>query len=368
MDAAEASLYVDQVLTGDTGQKYCVDSKFGDGGFAGVFQATQQGSGRIVAIKILGLAAHANAAAAREFQDEIAMLRTLNACSNIVELLDSGHHVLNLRAQATGPSVQVPALFMVLELAVGSLEDLLASRHQVDWLDRLMLFREMVKGVHQMHLRRMVHRDVKSENGLVFESAPKARVCDLGRSKDTRRQPRVPPVAYEIGRGDIRFASPELLWGLGDNSELGHLRTDLYLLGSLLYEIATATGVTSAALTDPWGVLQQAAALDSVNAREQDYRRSIPNLRKQYELVYETFAQELPRAIAQEGTVLLRQLTDPDPEQREPIRPFRGLPMRWDLQWILIRIDIMTKRLATDGRKASAAAHRWGRRKVGVRK
>jgi serine/threonine protein kinase len=367
MDAREAALYIGQVFTGQSSEGYDIGPKIGDGGFAGVFRGTVHSDRREVAVKILGLAARgAQTNAAGEFQDEISMLRTLASCSNIVTLFDHGQHVLNLQPQGGGVVFPLPVPFMVLELAVGSLEDLLANRHQVDWLDRLLLFREMVKGVHQMHLEQMVHRDVKSENGLLFETGARARISD--RSKDTRQQPRVLPVNYEAGRGDIRFAPPDLLWGLGDTTAVGHLRTDLYLLGSLLYEIATATGITSAALVDPFRVLQHAAGLGSPAARERDYRQNIPDLRERYELVCETFAVELPRAISHEGTALLRQLTDPDPARREPARPFRNLPVRWDLQWLLVRTDILMKRLATDRGRASARP-RWARRrKAGVRR
>jgi len=212
-----------------------------------------------------------------------------------------------------------------------------------------------------------VHRDVKSGNGLVFERDPKARLSDLGRSKDTNEQPRFPPVAYEPGRGDVRFAPPELLWRLGDDSATGHCRTDLYLLGSLLYEIATATGVTSAALGNPWAILNYAGALGTAAAREQDYQQQIPNLRERFELAYETFSNELPRAVAHDATVLLRQLTDPDPKRREPARPFHGLPMTWDLQWLLLRIDILTRRLTAERRAAAAVKRGYRRKKEGVR-
>jgi eukaryotic-like serine/threonine-protein kinase len=368
MDAREAALYIGQVFDGQSGERYEIGPKIGDGGFAGVFRAAAQSNGREVAVKILGFAVReAQTNAAGEFQDEIAMLRTLASCSNIVTLLDHGQYVLNLQPQGGGVVLPLPVPFMVLELAVGSLEDLLANRHRVEWLDRLLLFREMVKGVHQMHLERMVHRDVKSQNGLLFETNARARVCDLGRSKDTRAQPRVPPVNYEAGRGDVRFAPPDLLWGLGDTTALGHLRADLYLLGSLLFEIATATGITSAALVDPFRILQHAAGLGSPTARELDYRQYIPDLRERYELVCETFAAELPNEIRHEGAALLRQLTDPDPARREPVQPFRNLPLRWDLQWLLVRTDILIKRLATN-RRASARP-RWARRgKAGVRR
>ncbi|HEV8686638.1 MAG TPA: protein kinase, partial [Gaiellaceae bacterium] len=227
MDDREAVLYTGQTFTGRSGHDYVLGSKIGDGGFAGIFLAVEQGTGREVAVKVLAIS-NRRAEAVGEFQDEAALLGVLTSCSNVVTLIDHGEHVMHLQAQGGGPVLPVPVPFMVLERAVGSLEELLANRHQIEWIDRLTLYREVAKGVHQMHLRRFVHRDVKSENGLVFEDDPKARISDLGRSKNTRDDARFPPIAYEAGRGDIRFAPPELLWRLGDDSAATHFRIDLY--------------------------------------------------------------------------------------------------------------------------------------------
>jgi hypothetical protein len=82
--------------------------------------------------------------------------------------------------------------------------------------------------------------------------------------------------------------------------------------------------------------------------RARDFTSQIPDLRDRYELAYEIFRGELPREISTEATALLRQLTDPDPTSRELAVVFQRLPRRWDLQWLLRKIDILTKRLTVD--------------------
>src|SRR5207249_953471 len=186
MDEAEAALYIGQTFDGQDGTQYLVEKKIGDRGFAGIFKGVDLASGRGVAIKILGFAARGSQTnAASEFKDEIGLLTTLAACSNVVTLFDHGEHEMQLQPEGGGAVFPVAAPFMVLELAVGSLEELLLRRHEIDWRDRLLLFREIVKGIHQMHFRKLVHRDIKAENALLFTRNPKARIADLGRSKDT---------------------------------------------------------------------------------------------------------------------------------------------------------------------------------------
>lgn len=368
MDATEAALYQGAVFAGQR-DSYTLGAKIGDGGFAGVFEGNAHAGGREVAIKVLSFMKRPPNAV-MEFEAEKALLWLLTDCSNVVTLLDEGDYTVNLQAAVGANMVavttQVP--FIVLERAAGSLESELANRHSIPWERRLLLFREVVKGVHQMHLKRIVHRDVKAENALTFLHEPFAKVTDLGRSKDAGEPSRFPAPAYEVGKGDVRFAPTEFLWGLGTSDPLDQWRADLYHIGSLLYEIATATGITSVAVGDPRLVLAHAQRIGDQARRVRDFNQRIPELRDRYELAYEAFGQEVPPVIKVEAVALLRQLTDPDPLARVPVKSLGRLPIYWDLQWLFRRLDIMAKRLAADERKQSMLRHRRGRRKIGATK
>jgi serine/threonine protein kinase len=360
MDPHEAQLYTGETFAGKNGS-YLMGGLIGSGGFGGVFEGVDQGSGKGVAIKVLAFNGRP-ANAQLEFEAEIELLRLLVACSNVVTLLDEGIYIVSLTTGGLIFPVQVP--FMVLDRATVGLEDLLAQRHQLSWLDRMRLYRDVVKGCHQMHLKRLVHRDLKAENALVYDQEPYGRITDLGRSKDTRQPPRFPPDQYQAGRGDLRFAPPEFLWGLGETTPEVYCRTDLYLLGSLFYEFAAANGITASALTNPRSWLLRAAGLPDQAAREKDFRAHLPYLYSQYEPLYTLFEKELPRALAKDAVALLRQLTDPDPSKREPTRPVRGLPIRWDLQWVMYRVGIFVKRLEIEANQARSRSRSYRRRKV----
>ena len=346
MKKTEAQLYLGQIFAG----RYRLDVFRGTGAFCGVFEGVDLTTQTAVAIKVLSLAASQNPSAVFEFYEEARLLALLSQCSNVVGIFDQGQHVIPI--QITGSSVSVPmsVSFIVMELAATSLASLLTRRHEIEWLDRLRLFRDVVKGTHQMHLVRIVHRDIKAENVLIFDTRPpRAKVADLGRSKNTREPQHAPTQAYAAGRGDPRFMPPELLWQLGAPNPAAHLEEDLYLLGSVLFEFATGVGITAFALGNPRTVVQEALT-HSESMRGAAYAAKISDLRDQFDGAYSVFLNELPAAIAFEATALLRQLTDPDPEKRLPLRPFRRLPVAWDLQWLLMKVDILIKRLDVSDR------------------
>jgi serine/threonine protein kinase len=358
MDPAEAQFYPGQVLGG----RYRVARFRGSGAFSGVFEAVDTTSGREVAAKILSIASSRDPRAVAEFEEEKRLLGTLTACTNIVDLLDDGQHTMQLQVAGGPPSgvFAVPVPYMILELADASLADVIARRHAVAWAERLKLYRDVVKGTHQMHLVQIVNRDLKGDNALVYDARePIAKLSDFGRSKDTRRPHLASKLDYQGGRGDPSFAPPEYLWLLGEASPVAMVEADLYLLGSVLFEIATGVGLTAFVFGNPMAIYAQALAVTDERQRAQLYQAGIATLREDYELAYQAFFSELPSAVRKDATTLLRQLSDPDPRARLPRKPFQGLPMFWDLQWLIRRVDILRARLAVP------AQPRQRRRRIG---
>lgn len=353
MDQTEIALFLSETLAG----RYRPAAHLGSGGFAGAFLATDDRSETEVAAKILKISQCSDPDARREFRDEVDLLGKLRDCDRVIRRLDSGDHVVSLRHPLSGGSISVTTEFVVLELAAGSLADLLLYGASFTWSDRLRLYRDVVKGVHQMHLRRIVHRDVKAENGLVVEHPPAAKIADLGRAHDTNEPPRFAVEAYLGGRGDTRFAPFEFLWLQGTQDPEDQARADLYLLGALLFELATGVGLTTAVATDPLAVMRSKAALAETD-RERDWRANIPLLKDSARPAFESFGRELPAVIRERAVGVLEQLTDPDPARRLPRR--RGghgpQPDAWDLQWLLDRIDGLRRAVDPSLRKQYLAS------------
>jgi serine/threonine protein kinase len=355
MVPAEIALFLSETLAG----RYRPVAHLHSGEFAGAFLVSDNQTQVEVAAKILKISQCNRPDALREFQGEVEMLGKLEGCDRVIRLLDNGEHTVNLSHSPSGHSIPVTTEFAVLELAVGSLVDLLLRGSSFGWPDRLRLYRDVVKGVHQMHLKGIVHRDVKAENGLVVEcpSIAVAKIADLGRAHDTAEPPRFAVEAYLGGRGDVRFAPLEFLWLQGTQEPQDQARADLYLLGSLLFEIATGVALTTLVTMDPGAVMRANAALPEA-VRESGWRASVPLLRESAQSALETFGLAVPAAIGDRATGLLGQLADPDPERRLPRRHGgRGpQPDAWDLRWLLDRIDGLRRAIDPSLRKRYLAS------------
>ncbi|HLU49460.1 MAG TPA: serine/threonine-protein kinase, partial [Planctomycetota bacterium] len=106
----------------------------------------------------------------------------------------------------------------------------------LEW--NLRVLAQVCQGVHYAHARGFIHRDLKPENVMIGEFG-EVYVGDWGLALALRPDPngRFPHVdeASEIA-GTPAYMAPEMLGGSGRRlSE----RTDVYLLGGILYEILT---------------------------------------------------------------------------------------------------------------------------------
>jgi serine/threonine protein kinase len=341
-DLREAQLYAGQILNG----RFRVRDLLAVGGFGLVFEGDDLSNGSSVALKILQQNPPADDQL--EFQSEGEFLALLRNASNVLTLIHAGQDEITVLVQATNVAVPLRVHYMALELADACLAELLVRRTEIDWPTRLRLYRGVAKGVHQMHLQRMVHRDLKSENVLVISptrSQPEAVVADLGRSRLTTQPARFRGDDYLGGRGDFRFAPPELLWLQGHDSPTCWRRIDLYLLGSLFFEVVTGQGITTLMLGDGLALVRRVATLPPT-ARAEEFRALIPELRARLDGPIVLLANELPKSIRHEGVRLVKQLCDPEPSVRDP-RPRTRTGSGWGLEWVLRRVDILQLQMST---------------------
>lgn len=359
MAHADTGAYPGQVFDG----RWEVGEHLGDGNFSIVFKGTDVTNGQDCAIKVLSIT-KSTAEHLVEFDRDARLLQKLRNCSNVVDLLDAGKVQVEMKMAQSGIPIPLDVSYMVLERADGDLAQLLVNRRAISWEDRLALFRDVVKGIHQMHLQYLVHRDVKGDNVLLLRQGGVAiaKLTDLGRGRDTKDGSYFPPAAYELGRGDLRFAPPEFLWGLGSDKPDAMRLADLYLLGSVFFEIATGQGLSGLVLGDPLRIAQAKHGLDEVQ-RRRDYAGSQTQLQRDHEAAYELFRHELPPSIRGACVALLRQLTNVEPEKREP-QYVQRLPSAWDLQWILRRVDRIALQLRIEERRSRLP---WRRKKKGVK-
>jgi eukaryotic-like serine/threonine-protein kinase len=336
-------------LVGQIFDGYRIDFQRGGGAFGLVFEVTELSTNSRFAMKVL---VPGDPQTAAEFDSEGMLLKKLTNCSGVITWVGSG--TVTLPASLAGKPVPLTFKYHVMRLASNSLEDLVV--HPVllaalPWSERLTHWRGAIKGVHQMHLNKVMHRDLKSSNCLLMlrGNTVEVQIADLGRSKDVTVAPSVPPIEYAVGRGDPRFAPPEHLWFQGGSSPADFRSADLYGLGSLFVELATGHPMTAQAI---------GSHLDIHNARvegAQNYRkglrRDLAALRPKFHRAIDQIA-DLPPAIRHEAIQLIKQLCDPVPTEREPKRMLRKRQASDPgLLWLLNRADILSRRLSVETRR-----------------
>ena len=125
---------------------------------------------------------------------------------------------------------------MVLELGFMNLRELIQQEMDITWLEKLHLMLSASEGVKHLPASGLIHRDIKAENFLIFESLDASqcivKIGDFGLAMvkvETRSRTNRPLV------GAVAFVAPEIHDGAPH-----HLMTDVISFSLVLFEIASA--------------------------------------------------------------------------------------------------------------------------------
>jgi non-specific serine/threonine protein kinase/serine/threonine-protein kinase len=106
--------------------------------------------------------------------------------------------------------------------------------------ERLELFTKICEGIQHAHQKAIIHRDLKSSNVLVVEENGEAwpKIIDFGVAKVIGEKITEQTIQTQMGQilGTPEFMSPEQADLTGGSIDT---RTDVYLLGEVLYELLT---------------------------------------------------------------------------------------------------------------------------------
>ncbi len=204
-------------MTGQTVTHYRVGEKLGEGGTAVVYRAEDLALYREVVLKFFSCE---GAAGAARFLHEARTISSLNH-PNICTIYEIGEHE--------------GRHFLAMEMLDGQVLSRAIDGRPLK-IDRVIDFgTQIADALDAAHAERIVHRDLKPANIFVTRSG-RIKLLDFGVAVllPRRTDSTTPSLSLSSSAGTIPYMSPEQARA----EELDH-RTDLFSLGTVLYEMAT---------------------------------------------------------------------------------------------------------------------------------
>jgi serine/threonine-protein kinase len=309
-------------VIGETLKQYRIESLLGAGGMGEVYQAKDTKLGRSVALKVLPEAFARDPDRVSRFEREAKLLAALNhpniAALYGMEEADNRH-------------------FLVMELVEGETLAERLQRGAMPVTETLRIALQIVEALEAAHEKGIIHRDLKPANVKLTREG-KVKVLDFGLAKAMEpgnspasgilsNSPTISMAATNAGiiLGTAAYMSPEQANGLAADA-----RSDLFSLGSVLYEMLTGR--------QPFQGKTLSEVLASVLVRDPDWSGFPPDLHPRiHELLRRCLEKDPKRRWHAAGDVRVeieKLIADPTgveapPQSSAPLKPLwkRAIPV-----------------------------------------
>ena len=229
--------------------RFEVRAQIGRGGMGTVYRAWQHSIGREVAIKLIDQRHIHDRMGVRRFLREARLASQLSQ-PNTVSVIDFGQ-------------TEEGHLYLVMELLKGRTLDQVVREEGAFSPERTVrLGVQMCDALEAAHALSIVHRDLKPANVIMLDDPPGRdliKVLDFGLAKSLEVDETESTLSGKIV-GTPRYMAPEVALG----EEAGP-SADLYSLGAILHEVATARPLFAAPSIS--GILAQKASMPELSAK-----------------------------------------------------------------------------------------------------
>ncbi len=271
------------LTVGDRLDQYELEELLARSGMASVFKARDTETGAIVALKLPYL----------HFESDIVFHERFSREQQIGERL---HHPGIVKVfPAAGKRSRK---YIAMELVRGiSLRALLDAERRLSVERALGIARQIASAVVYLHTNGVVHRDLKPEN-VIVDSDGTLKLLDFGIALDDAAR-RITWFGLSATLGTPDYMAPEQI-----NGRRGDVRTDIYALGSMLFEMLTGEPPFVGGTAQ---ILLRAKASEDPRSPTQ----LVPELDPKLEEIVLHAIERSPRDRYQRAADMLAELNDP---------------------------------------------------------
>lgn len=204
--------------------------KIASGSFGRVYRGDDPRTGQVVAVKVLRNKWTMDKQKVDLFMREGKLGLTIRH-PNIVSVL------------AVNQDSKTGQFFIVMEFVEGgNLRDMLQARKKLNPDEALRIMEECAQGLAYSHARGLTHRDIKPTNILIAVNTGQAKLVDYGLAEVSQNSS-VHLQRQEDKDDDVAVDRTVDYAGLekATNQKSGDVRSDIYFLGCVLYEMLTGT-------------------------------------------------------------------------------------------------------------------------------